>query len=83
MSLEFLRPALEPGLVLKTAPEEKAEVRCHAALQIAILVFAALGHRLNHLFLGLALSTRFLFWILVTRVSLVSSERRDGVEFAG
>ena len=83
MSLEFLRPAFEPGLVLKTTPEEKAEERCHTALQIVIFVFAALSHRLNHLFLGLAFVACSLNWVLVTRVFLVSSERRGGVDLAG
>ena len=83
MSLQFLRLMLEPGLVLKTTPEEKAEERCYAALQIVVLVFAAFGHSSNHLFLGLAFGACFLNWVLVTRVSLVSSKRRGGVELAG
>ena len=60
VSLEFLCPTLEPGLVLKTAPEEKTEVKCHAALQIAILIFAASSQCLNHLFLGLTFVACFL-----------------------
>ena len=83
MSLKFRRHVNKPGLVLKTTPEEKAEERCHTALQIVIFVFAALSHRLNHLFLGLAFVACSLNWVLVTRVSLVSSERRGGVNCAG
>ena len=43
---------------------------------------AAFSHRLNHLFLGFAFVACALNWVLVTSVSLFSSERRSVEEFA-